>query len=161
MLVHRNWQGGWGAASVRASQGCPVLHPASSSWDLAGFSRKMYLSKGKIQSKQLGVRKKVKNKSVSTKIRKKKIKGRSFPRQQNRLLSSPQRWRSGADIYTAACSGSCAGNILWWIFLAGTEAHGESMLVLACPKGLQPKLEQEKKQQRTVMDWSHFPSPSK
>lgn len=58
---------------MRASQGCPVLHPASSSWDLAGFSRKMYLSKGKMQSKQLGVRKKVKNKSVSTKIRKKKL----------------------------------------------------------------------------------------
>lgn len=39
-----------------------------------------------------------------------------------------------------------------WIFLAGTEAHGESMLVLVCPKGLQPMLEQGKGQQRTVLD---------
>lgn len=88
----------------------------------------------------------MKNNSVSTKAREK---ARAFPRQQNSLPSSPWRWHSGADIYTAACSALCCNR---WIFLAGIETHGESTLVLVCPKGWQPMLEQGKEQQRTVMD---------
>ena len=44
-----------------------------------------------------------------------------------------------------------------WVFLAGTEAHGELTLEQVYPDGLEPMLEQgksvrKKEQQRTVTD---------